>query len=932
MINHRSHICRNSFDPQVFVLRKPHTHDHHRFLLPGSKPHYAPDRPIQPLALFLDIELDPHAQNVKGWVHHRMKRVDLKTTVCELDQVGIKVKQVKIANASDLSLSDGATSARSMENSEFEMTEDKVIIPLASLGEVKGTDDGSPNHRTFDIAIEFEVISPKKGLYFIHPTKEEPNRPIQVWSQGEDEDNHHWFPLLDYPNAKLASEMRISVPKPFRAISNGKMISSLKRGDRNLFHYRLEVKHVSYLISLVVGEFEFWKDQVELFGDGLVQKGGKIDVEYYVEKGRKADGARAFSNTPEMIRVFQEKLGVAYPYEKYSQTAVREFIIGGMENTSSTTQSDRTLHDERAHLDFSSDGLVAHELAHQWFGNLVTCRDWTHVWLNEGFATFLERVWVENDKSERGGPDEADYYGYYDLKGYLAEFDARHSRPIVCKEFTTPNDLFDGHTYLKGQVVLNLLRAELGEDSFWASIRHYLNQNREKCVETIDLARAIEETTGRNMRRFFDQWVYRSGHPNLEVEIEYRTEEKLVKISVAQNQVVGDTDIGKEGFTIPYFDFTLPIFIGFENGQGRNQSLKISGQKSVMMFSCETKPSFVTIDPKCVVPKTIAFKQNFHASKAQLLNDTSVFGIIQAIDSLLVMAQNGQPGLEDLFYEAYGKSRFWGIQSEIAKGLCRLGTEAARSYILKILEIESNPHILSDLVKASLGFRDIRFSNFFLKNASVQKSVFVEGAMTVAAAHHYQSVNRDPYLSDQLIPFLFRQLEKESFNAEVTRDALTSLNGLVKRFYSNYESEMNGLFEKIQGYAVGQYDYLIRARAVQLMGDSFEVLTSSFKSSVLNIFSELSYSDSLFVRKAVIDALELTNDIRSIPILERMLQNEPQTRFQRAVKLAIQSVRTSTEAGSINEKMSRDIDSLSDKYSKVLSELSSIKADMKPKK
>src|SRR6185437_11759410 len=165
-----------------------------------------------------------------------------------------------------------------------------------------------------------------------------------------------------------------------------------------------------------------------------------------------------------MIEAFEAKVGVPYAYEKYSQVAVQDFIFGGMENTSATTQTDRTLHDARAHLDFTSDSLVSHELAHQWFGDLLTCRDWSHGWLNEGFATFMERVWVENDTGQHGGVDEAKYYSYQDLKEYLQEDSGGYRRPIVSNTYIEPIDLFDRHLYQKGGLVLNLLRYVLGED------------------------------------------------------------------------------------------------------------------------------------------------------------------------------------------------------------------------------------------------------------------------------------------------------------------------------------------------------------------------------------------------------------------------------------------------------------------------------------
>ena len=241
---------------------------------------------------------------------------------------------------------------------------------------------------------------PRRGIYFTGPESAYPNKPYQTWTQGQDEDSRYWFPTFDYPNQKATLEMRVRVPQGFTAVSNGALVAQKTEGAHTHFHYRLGHPIVPYLVSLVVAEFSFWED--------AGPRG--LPVQYFVAPGREEDGKRAFGNTPQMIEAFEKKLGVPFPYEKYAQTAVQDFIFGGMENASATTQTDRTLHDARAHPDFSSDPLVSHELAHQWFGDLVTCRDWSHGWLNEGFATFMERVWIENATGPGSGAEEAKYY------------------------------------------------------------------------------------------------------------------------------------------------------------------------------------------------------------------------------------------------------------------------------------------------------------------------------------------------------------------------------------------------------------------------------------------------------------------------------------------------------------------------------------------
>jgi aminopeptidase N len=262
----------------------------------------------------------------------------------------------------------------------------------------------------------------------------------------------------------------------------------------------LQDSHTTYL-TLVVGEFTAHTDMVE-----------GLPVQWYVSPGCQADGQRAFGDTPEMLRFFTARIGVPYPWSKYAQIAVADFVFGGMENTSATTQTDLTLHDERAHLDFSSNGLVAHELALQWFGNLLTCKHWSHAWLNEGFATYFDALFHSTL-----GQDEFRYLMNENARAYFQEDAEHYRRPLVTNVYKEPIDLFDRHLYEKGALVLHMLRYLLGEELFWRSITQYVSVNQHQVVETVDLERAIDMATGRNVQAFFTQWVYQSGYPEYQV-------------------------------------------------------------------------------------------------------------------------------------------------------------------------------------------------------------------------------------------------------------------------------------------------------------------------------------------------------------------------------------------------------------------------------
>ena len=252
-------------------------------------------------------------------------------------------------------------------------------------------------------------------------------------------------------------------------------------------------------MTLVAGPFVEIADRAPRTG---------VDVFYFVPPGREDDARRSFRRTPEMIDFFSERIGVPYAYPRYSQITVAEFIFGGMENTTATTLTDLVLLDERAAIDHDVEGLVSHELAHQWWGDLLTCREWSEAWLNEGFATYFEYVWREHAK----GRDEADLELLVDADGYLNEA-GRYQRPVVCRQYDEPIHLFDAHLYEKGGRVLHMLRHELGDAAFWRALAHYAGKHAHGSVETRDLARAIEEATGRNVDELLDRWIARARPP-----------------------------------------------------------------------------------------------------------------------------------------------------------------------------------------------------------------------------------------------------------------------------------------------------------------------------------------------------------------------------------------------------------------------------------
>jgi len=504
--------------------------------------------------------------------------------------------------------------------------------------------------------------SPRTGLNFTAPDKAYPTRPYTAWSQGQDEYSRYWWPSHDFPNQRSTTEMVVTAPGKYEVISNGRLVSVSKNRDMRIWHWLQEIPHVSYLVSLVVGEFDRWSEEV----DG-------VPLDYYVPVGRRKDGERSFARTGDMVRCLSAFAGEPYPYAKYAQVVVPDFTWGGMENTSATTLTDVLLQDERSQPDYDLDSLLAHELSHQWFGDLVTCREWAHAWLNEGMASYCEYVWDEWYQGE----DEAQQRRLNDASAYLAE-DARYRRPIVWRVYTEPIELFDVHLYEKGAWVFWMLRNILGDDVFKRAVQTYVVRHRNGLVTTSDLVRVFEDVSGKTLGWFFDEWVYGAGHPEFEVSCSWDEDAGAARIAVKQTQKVeGDTHL-----------FRMPVRVAF--GQpGRKQpvmeTLEVGARGEAedgFSVSLTRRPTWVRFDHENRVLKTLKFERPEELLLAQLREDEAS-GRIEAAQSL---GRKSTPAGVAALAEAVRKDTFWGVQAAAATALGETRAPAARTALLETLE------------------------------------------------------------------------------------------------------------------------------------------------------------------------------------------------------------------------------------------------------
>lgn len=493
---------------------------------------------------------------------------------------------------------------------------------------------------------------PRKGFFFVGPTEAERDRHPAGWSQGQADDTHWWIPCLESTESRATLEMIATVPRGYRAIGNGRLISRRPSARRKTvtYHWRQDTAHPAYLISLVVGKFVELKDRA-----------GKVSLHGYVERGREADGRALFRKTPRMIETFSRVFGYPYPYPKYAQSTVFDFTFGGMENTSATTLTTRALQSPKEAIDQTYETLISHELAHQWWGDLVTCRDWSEGWLNEGFATYSEIVFWEVEH----GRDEADFARLEQMCSYLTEDSGEYRRPIVETRFRYPSDIFDRHLYEKGACVAHMLRATLGDSVWRRSVGRYLRRHAFGAVETADLRRACEEESGRNLAWFFDQWLHRGGHPELKVNREWDTAAKALLLTV--EQVQEEDAVTPRAFRIPT---VLEIVVG---ARRLRLPIDLKERRETIQIPLPSKPRYVALDPEHDVLKLMEFPRSGEELLFGL--SRSPFALERVRCARELGARADREAVAALF-RAARRDRFWGVR---IAALATLGEIGARN-------------------------------------------------------------------------------------------------------------------------------------------------------------------------------------------------------------------------------------------------------------
>jgi aminopeptidase N len=557
------------------------------------------------------------------------------------------------------------------KDAPFELRDNKLRVNLAQPAKAG---------EKFDVNILYQG-KPTTGLYFILPDKDDPGRPKEIWTQGEAEDTHHYIPIYDYPNDRATSEMILTVPGDWLTVSNGKLLSIQDAaGGMKTWTWRQSLPVSTYLISFVAGEFKEKKDTWH-----------NLPVAYYVPRGMEDTINPTFSHTKQMLDFFSERFGVAYPWEQYAQTAVDEFVAAGMENVSATTLSARGMvrADLAAEKAEAADSLLSHELTHQWFGDLVTCKDWTNTWLNEGFATFGANLWEEHEY----GVDASAYRYWRDQNSWMPSKEY-FPVPIVTRDINDSVQ-YVGNVYDKAGWVLNMLRKQLGDDAFFRALKHYLEANRLQNVVTADLVKAIEESTGTNVDPFFDQWIFGAGAPRFSVKSSYDAVAKKVSLNVRQTQKV-DGHVGL---------FRVPIDVAITTAGGEKVfPVEVSKADETFSLTVDGPPLMVLFDKGNKVLRSLDFQKSPEEWIRQLQTAQDVPDRADAAVALGNIKDND--AVTAALGDAARHDHFWGVRNEALRALGRLNSPAARKQVFTALgneqpwvrqvAVEQMGHFLND--------------------------------------------------------------------------------------------------------------------------------------------------------------------------------------------------------------------------------------------
>ena len=559
----------------------------------------------------LEVDFDWTLCRMNGKATLQVKPYFYPTSKLYLNAKGMEIKKLEILEANRIPVREGGDADESINEGSigppfYVYENDSIKINLGrkftSAESYYVVIDYVARPNELKKAGGSSAITDDKGLYFVNPSGKNQFKMQQIWTQGETQANSVWFPTIDSPNEKMTQEILMKVDDKFTTLSNGSLVSSVKQKDgTRIDHWKLDQPHAPYLAMMAVGEFKKVTD---------VPWNTK-EVSYYVEQQYEADAKLIFGDTREMIEFYSNVLGVPYAWPKYSQIVVRDYVSGAMENTSATLHGDFMVYQTAREMMDGKKGnsVIAHELFHQWFGDLVTCESWSNLSLNESFATYGEYLWEEH----KFGREAADYHHWQSKQGYI---NSSKEVDLIRFNYNDKEDMFDAFSYNKGSQILHMLRKAVGDQAFFASLKNYLETNKYKSAEVHNLRLAFEETTGQDLNWFFNQWYLNKGRPSLKITKKVNATSDTLSLTIEQTQ-----DLKK----FPLYTLPLEIDI-YRSGGSTRKHIVLVEQKQTFTFRIDGAPSLVNFDAERQLLATIDYTKTnaeyiFQAEAAPLFED-----------------------------------------------------------------------------------------------------------------------------------------------------------------------------------------------------------------------------------------------------------------------------------------------------------------------
>ncbi len=792
--------------------------------------------------LALDIAMVPTARRFRATERLDFTTLALPLRSLDLDAVGMTIFSVTDADGNDV---------------DYRYDDETLTVRFA--------EPLAPRSK-HTLVFDYEVVDPTDGMTFALPDAAYPDRPLMVHTQGQPESNRYWVICHDYPNDRMTTEMKVAVPDGLSVLANGERLAE---GENGVWHYRMQKPHVSYLMSLVVGDFDIvraddWR--------------GKR-IEYWVPPGRAADAERTFGRTQHMLEFFSDKLG-QYPWEAYSQSVVYLFGSGGMENTTVTTMYQDCIVNERAAVGSTLDGLVAHELAHQWFGDHTTCKTWAHLWLNEGFATFLDHAWHESYY----GRDEYAYEVFTNMRRNAEADDVAAGNGLVWPYYEQPGDTFRRgvcNPYGKGSAVIHMLREAVGDDdAFWESLKLFQSRYGLSSVESDQLRQCFEEVTGRDFEQFWQQWVYRPGTPKLDIGYSYDADAGVVALTVRQTQDISNAT--------PAFAHDLPVWCVMENGDVRQFTVTLDGKRNNATLATGEEPVMVIVDPNNSLISLVDFSPPLAMTLKQATDGPTPFARLAAIDRL--GGVDDDRAVETLAMILNNNDRHWGQRSEAARSLGRMDTAAARQALVDATV--DHPMARQNLVSALGEYKHVAAAEALVPYATQDESLYVEAAALSGLG------NQKP--TNPIVTLLMDETSDTGHGLRVRSAAVESLAKL-------------GVPEALEpSLALADYGTSFRARrnGFVALATLYPTLEDDAKERVRDFLVSRFDDPMPRYRSAAVRALGDTLDTEAVEPLQRLADSAADDELKETARAAIQQIRSGDSEPAMLRELRDRVDEL----------------------